>query len=253
VAPRLSLIVIARDEETDLPVCLQSVQGTADEAVVVVDGRTTDRTAEAARGLGARVLERAFDDFASQKQAALEAALGVWTLSLDADERLSPELAEEIRALLSGPGPSMSGYRLLFEVEFMGRTLRRGGVGRERHLRLFRRSAGRFSGGSLHEGVEVPGPVGDLLHPVRHRPYRDLREYLEKQNLYTTLAARRAREAGRTLKPWHHAVLPLEFVKRYILRLGFLDGGPGLVWSALSAYYAWLKYVKRSDPPGEGP
>ena len=237
----LSLVVIAKDEERDLPACLASARGLVQE-IVVVDSGSADRTAEVARAAGAKVLRREFTTYAEQKQFAVEAAAGEWILNLDADERLTSELADSIRRALQAP--AADAFRLPFAVEFLGRRLRHGGLNGERHVRLFRRGAGRFTGGLLHEGVALDGPVGDLPGAVLHRPYADLSEYLSKLDRYTTLAARKAHESGRRFRWYHHFLLPAEFWKRYLLQLGFLDGVPGLTWCALSAFYAWLKYAK---------
>lgn len=242
----LSVVIIARDEERDLPGCLDSVAGLADE-VVVLDSGSTDRTRELARARGAKVFERPFDDYASHKQAAVERATGDWVLSIDADERVTPALRDEIRALLAAPpdgGAGNVGYEIPFEVHFLGRRLRFGGLGSERHLRLFRRGRGRFTGGSLHEGVRVDGPVGRLRGPIRHLPYRDLGEYLAKLDRYTTLAAEKRRRAGRRFTPLHHLLPCWELFHRLVLRLGVLDGTPGVAWAGLSAFHTWVKYLK---------
>lgn len=243
----LSVVVIARDEERDLPDCLRSVAG-LDAEVVVLDSGSADRTRDVARGLGAKVFERPFDDYASHKQAAVERASGDWILSIDADERVSPELREEIRALLAaspdGDVGDVAGYEIPFEVRFLGRRLRFGGLGSERHLRLFRRGRGRFTGGRLHEGISVDGPVGRLRGTIGHVPYRDLGEYLEKLDRYTSLAAEKRRRAGRRFSPLHHLLPFWELFRRLVLRLGVLDGTPGIAWAGLSAFHTWIKYLK---------
>lgn len=242
MSPRLSVVVIALNEETDLPGCLESARDAASE-LVVVDSGSKDRTAAVARRYTPAVHRREFADYASQKQRAADLATGDWVLSLDADERLTPELARELAELLAGEPPH-AGYRIPFEVWFLGRRLRHGGLGREEHLRLFRRSSGRFIGGGLHEGVEVRGTVGRLAGAIRHVPYRDIDDYLSKMSGYTTLAARKRRERGERFSPLHH-LLPLwEFFVRTVLRLGVLDGTPGLAWAGLSAFHTWVKYLK---------
>lgn len=244
--PSLSAVIIAKDEERDLPGCLESLRGVADELVVVVDEESADGTEALAKAAGAKTLRRRFDDYARQRQASLDAATGTWCLWIDADERLSPALAKQIRAAIKAPGGA-DAFRLPFEVCFQGRTLRWGGLGGETHVRLFRRAKTRFAGGALHEGVEVSGGAGTLTEPVLHTPYRDLSDYLTKLDRYTTLAARKRFEAGKRASPLHHLLLPWEFFARAVLKLGFLDGGPGLTWAALAAYHSWLKYAKLAE------
>lgn len=243
----LSAVLIAKDEELDLPGVLQSLRGLADEIVVLVDESSSDRTSELARQAGAKVSVRRFAGYADQKQAALELAGRAWILSLDCDERVSPELREEILATLSRGDPGVAGYEIPFAVHFMGRRLRFGGLGSESHLRLFQRAQARFVGGSLHEGAEVRGPIRRLRGRILHEPYRDLSEYLAKMNHYTTLAARKRYGQGRRFRPWQHGIPLWEFFSRAVLKLGVLDGIPGLVWAGLSAFHSWLKYAKLKE------
>ncbi|MFH1724162.1 MAG: glycosyltransferase family 2 protein [Elusimicrobiota bacterium] len=253
--PKLSVIVIARDEERDLPACLESVRG-LDAEIIVLDSGSTDRTREIARRFTPHVFQQPFRDFGSQKQSALERASGEWVLSIDADERLSGELRLEIARLIESPPGGVSGYDIPFEVHFMGRRLRFGGLGRERHLRLFRRGAGVFTGNHLHEGVSVTGATARAGAPIRHIPYRDLDDYLGKLRVYTTRAARKRFDQGRRFHPLHH-LLPLwEFFLRVVVRLGMLDGTPGLLWAGLSSFHTWIKYVKLreiAEEPGSLP
>ncbi|MBI5629430.1 MAG: glycosyltransferase family 2 protein [Elusimicrobia bacterium] len=243
---RLSAIIIAKDEEEDLPGALESLKGLADEIVVLLDTASSDRSDKIAEEFGAVVRRRPFDTYAGQKQAALELARGEWVLSLDADERASPELKEEMPGVLSQDAAT-SGYDIPFEVHFLGRRLGHGGLGRESHLRLFRRDKARFAGGALHEGVEVAGPVSRLRGKIIHRPYKDISEYVRKMDLYTDLAARKRFAMGARWRPWRHLILAWEFFCRAVLKLGFLDGQPGLVWAGLSAFHSWLKYVKLKE------
>jgi glycosyltransferase involved in cell wall biosynthesis len=241
--PLLSAILIATDEEHDLPGCLESLQGLADEVVVVVSEQTKDRTEEIARAAGAKILRRKFDDYAAQRQVSLDAATGQWCLWIDPDERVSAELARAISGRLEKP--DAAAYAICFEVRFLGRRLRWGGMGSERHVRLFQRNKGRFVGGLLHEGLEIDGPVGSILGgKMVHAPYRDLADYLGKLDRYTTLAARKRFAQGRRFHGWHHLILPWEFFARAVLKLGVMDGQPGLIWAGLAAFHSWLKYVK---------
>lgn len=243
MTPSISALLIAHNEERDLPACLDSLKGLASEVVLVVSDETSDRTEEIARAAGAKILRRRFDDYASQRQAGLEAAVGEWCLWIDPDERATTGLSAEILSVLSGASVA-DAYSIPFDVRFLGRMLRWGGLGSERHVRFFRRSKARFVGGALHEGIYVGGPVGRLRGRIVHEPYRDISDYLSKLDRYTTLAARKRLEAGRRFTPLHHLILPWEFTVRSALKLGVLDGFPGLVWAGLSAFHSWLKYVK---------
>jgi glycosyltransferase involved in cell wall biosynthesis len=242
--PRLSAILIATDEERDLPGCLESLRGLADEIVVVVSRDCRDHTEAIARDAGAKVLLRAFDDYAAQRQASLDQAAGEWCLWIDPDERVSAELKDSILAALAQDASGARAYDIPFEVRFLGRSLRWGGMGRESHVRLFRRDGARFSGGLLHETLEGLSKPRPLAGRMIHVPYQDFSDYLGKLDRYTTLAAKKRRLAGVRFHVWQHLILPWEFFSRAILRLGFLDGFPGLAWAGLAACHSWLKYAK---------
>ncbi|MEK7857895.1 MAG: glycosyltransferase family 2 protein [Elusimicrobiota bacterium] len=238
----ISALIIAKDEQADLPGCLESLKGLAEEIVVVVDEDSSDKTEELARSAGAKILKRRFDDYARQRQASLYLAAKDWCLWIDADERVSPRLADAIRAELSAP--KADAYSIAFEVWFLGQRMRWGGLGRERHVRLFRRDKAHFTGGALHEGLEIDGSLADLKGPMIHIPYRDLAEYEDKLDRYTSLAADKRFAAGKRFRPWHHLIWPWELFSRTVLKGGFLDGKPGLTWARLSAFHSWLKYAK---------
>lgn len=236
----LSLIVIARDEERDLPRCLASVPCASER--IVVDSGSRDRTMELARAAGAQVLEHAWEGYGAQKAFALGQAHGEWVLSLDADEELSPALAAELPAALRRT--DVAGYRLRFQSELFGTTLRHGGFGGERHLRLFRRERARIAPAALHEGFAVEGRVETLEAPVLHRPYASISEYLRKLDDYTTLAAQERRAGGRRFRVLSVLRWPFGFVRRYLLWGGFLDGYAGFLAAALGATYDLLKDAK---------
>jgi glycosyltransferase involved in cell wall biosynthesis len=244
--PGLSVIVIARNEERDLPGCLASVAGLASE-IILADSGSTDATAEIARRAGAKVIFKEWQGYGRQKQAALDAAAGPWALNIDADERVSPELAAEIRRLLEA-APSENGFHIPFRHYFLGRRLRFGRFSTETHLRLFKKSAARYGEAQIHEGIRVEGATGRVARGhIEHLSYHDIHEYLDKCNRYTSMIARARYDAGQRFHPWHHARLPFEFLVRYVLKLGFLDGGPGLTYALLSSYYVWLKFLKLRD------
>lgn len=243
--PSLSALIIAKNEERDLPGCLESLGGLADEIVVLVDDSTTDATEKIALEAGCKVARRTFDNYAAQRQAALELCTKDWVLWIDCDERLSPELRESLPEL-PAQGGGAKAYDLSFEVRFLGRTMRFGGLGGEHHVRLFARDGATFSGGELHEGLEISGSVQDRRGrgTILHEPYKDLADYLSKLDRYTTLGAQKKLAAGRRFHWCHHLLLPWEFFSGAVLKLGILDGYPGVVWAGLSAFYTWLKYAK---------
>lgn len=240
--PRLSVAMIARDEGDRIGPTLESVAW-ADE-IVVLDSGSSDDTPGRARDRGARVLETDWPGYAAQKRRAVEKAAGPWVLALDADEVVSPELGDEIRALLA-VGPEHAGYEIPFHTRFLGRWLGRRGWHRERHLRLVRRDAVRVEGDRVHESFAVDGTVGRLRHPVLHHTYEDLGQHLGKMREYAELKARQKHEAGqRTSLPGAVGHGVAAFVSAWLLRGRILDGWAGLVWSMLSGQASLSAYVR---------
>jgi len=240
--PRLSAYLIVKNEARDLPACLDSLKGLADE-MVVVDDESSDRTADLARERGAKVFSRELDGFGSQKQYALERCSGDWAFSIDADERVTSDLAREISAVLAQTG-GPAGYAVPRRMYFLGKRLRFGGVGSDRVVRLFRRSQGRYRPLEIHEQVEVDGAVGLLHGNLDHFSYATLDEYLEKIPTYTALAAEARWKAGKRFHGWHHFRPAWELFSRVVLKGAWLDGQAGLIYAALSAHAAWLRSAK---------
>jgi glycosyltransferase involved in cell wall biosynthesis len=244
----LSLIVITRNEEQDIQDCLQSIKGIAQE-IVIVDSGSTDRTLDICRRFTDHIFHNPWTGFSSQKQFALDKAHGPWILNIDADERVSAPLAQEIRLVLSAASPqsSMNGYEITFHNYFLGKRLRFGVGKREKHVRLFRKDNANYGTSRVHEGIQVRAPIGKLRHPIEHQSYKDLTEYLAKCNTYTSLMAQEKFDKGCRFHFWHHLRPPFEFFSRYILQLGFLDGEAGLIYALLSSYYVRLKFLKLRD------
>ena len=240
--PRISLFIIAKNEAPRIAACIDSVKGVADE-IVVIDGNSTDHTAALCKELGAQVYTREFDGFANQKNFALSKVTSEWALNLDADERLSPALKDEI--LRAVQNPQISGYYLPFCNYFLGKKMRFSGLNKEKHLRLVRTHQSHYVGGLVHEGLEVDGPLSTLKNPVNHFSYDTIESYFTKFNKYTTLAATQLHQNGRRFSLLRVLfTLPFEFIKRYLLKLGFLDGMRGLFWASFSTYYVYVKYAK---------
>lgn len=242
VPEKISAVLIAKDEGKRIPAALQSVSW-ADE-VLVVDGGSRDGTREVSRAAGARVIERAWTGFVEQKNFALDEATYDWVLSLDADERVSAPLAEEIRNLARA-GFAASGYRIPRVAFYLGRFIRTTDWYPDRQLRLFHRMRGRWQGMYVHESVRVEGRVGELGGEILHYPYESLSDHLETLNRYTSLAARQMRESGARGRLSSALILPpVVFFKNYLLKGGIKDGAAGLVVSAMNATYVFLKYLK---------
>lgn len=240
--PRITLFIIAKNEAHRIAACIQSAQDLVSE-VVVVDAHSADNTAQICKDLGAHVFEREFDGFTNQKNFALSKATGQWALNLDADERLSPQLKEEI--LTAVQDEKTAGYYLPFCNYFLGKKMRFSGLNKEKHIRLVRTGQARYVGGLVHEGLEVNGPLKTLRYPVNHFSYDTIEAYFTKFNKYTTLAAQQMHQSGHRFCGMRvFFTLPFEFCKRYVLKLGFLDGMRGLLWASFSTYYVYIKYMK---------
>ena len=247
MALTLSVAIITKNEEANLARTLESVRW-ADE-IVIVDCGSTDRTAEIARTFGVKFFVEEWKGFGAQKNSALAKGSGDWVLALDADEEVSPELAEEIRALLNS-SPAQEAYFLPRRNYFLGRWIRHGGYYPDRKLRLFRQGGCRFEESVVHETIRPAGPAGHLRGNLLHHAYPTLDSYIEHMNRYSALGATQAVARGKTSRGlaaffWNVFIVPVATFKyNYLFRLGFLDGREGfLLHMYHSAYVSW-KYAK---------
>jgi glycosyltransferase involved in cell wall biosynthesis len=241
VAP-LSVTIITRNESAHIEACLASVDW-ADERIVVDCGSTDDTVALAERA-GARVIVHDWPGYAAQKNFAASQAAHDWILSVDADERVTPELGHEIRELLKA-SPSAPGYRVARITWHLGRWFRTTDWYPDHQLRLYDRRRGRWKTRRVHESVDVDGQAGQLTQHLQHYAYRDIAHHLETMNRYTTLAADDLFEAGRRVGAADIVVHPVAaFLRNYVLKRGIVDGVPGLIVSAMNAYYVLLKIAK---------
>ena len=238
---RLSAVLITRNAAALLGPCLDSL-AFADE-IVVVDSSSSDATAELAARKGARVVQKEWLGFGRQKQFAVEQASHNWVLCLDADERVSPQLAASIRSALASPVSPV--YRMARRNRFLGRWLSHGEGYPDWSPRLFNRMNARWSDDLVHEKVLFAVTPGTLEGDLMHDSADDLATYLERQNRYTTLAARQAFEQGRSAGVLHLLFSPVvRFIKFYLMRLGFLDGLPGLLHISIGCVNSYMKYAK---------
>jgi glycosyltransferase involved in cell wall biosynthesis len=237
----LSAVLITRNAANVLEPCLESL-AFADE-IVIVDSASTDRTQDIARERGARVVQKEWLGFGRQKQFAVEQAKHDWVLCIDADERVSAELAANIQAALAAPVSPV--YRMPRRNRFLGRWLAHGEGYPDWSPRLFNRQNAGWSNDLVHEKVLFAVTPGSLAGDLLHDSSDDLSAYLDRQNRYTTLAARQAYEQGRGAGVGHLLFSPVvRFIKFYVLRLGFLDGVPGLLHISIGCMNSYLKYAK---------
>jgi glycosyltransferase involved in cell wall biosynthesis len=240
--PRVSVTIITLNEADHIAAAIDSVAW-ADE-VIVVDSGSTDGTVDLARATRAQVVVRDWPGYVEQKNHAATLAANDWILSLDADERIPPALAAEIRSVLQQE-PAVRAFRIPRVTFHLGRWIRTTDFYPDFQTRLYDRRAARWRGKYVHESVTADGPVGRLAGEIEHYSYRDLRDQLDRINLYTSLAARQMHEAGRRSGPLHLLVHPpAAFLRNYILRRGFLDGGVGLLISVLNSYSVFVKFAK---------
>lgn len=251
----VSVTIITRNEAAHIEACLASVQW-ADERLVI-DCGSTDETVALAQRAGARVLVNDWPGYGAQKNFAAEQARHDWILSIDADERVTPELAAEIQQTLREP--TAAGYRVPRLTWHLGRWFRTTDWYPDFQLRLYDRRRGRWKSRRVHESVELDTSTPlDLTRDLQHYAYRDIAHHLETMNRYTTLAAEDMHAAGRHTGVVDLLVQPFAaFLRNYLLKGGIGDGVPGFIVSVMNAHYVFLKFAKlwalRRRPPAAPP
>lgn len=239
--PSLSAVIITLNEEANIAACLDSV-AFCDERIVV-DGGSTDATAAVAAAKGARVVLRPFDGFGRQKGYAVSQAVGDWILSVDADERVSTELAAAIKAAVADAG--FDGYEVSRLSYFCGRPMRHSGWYPDYVLRLFRRGRGRFTEDLVHERVICDGQVGRLVGTLHHHSVGRLEQALSRVDRYSTAGAAMLVDSGRKVSFASGITHGLwSFLRAYVLRLGFLDGREGFLLAVANAEGTYYRYMK---------
>ena len=242
MSQQISLFIITKNEEAKIAQCILSARELVSE-VIVVDGFSEDKTVQIAQSLGAKTYQRTFDGFANQKNFALRKVGTAWALNLDADEKLTPQLCEEIRRTVQNT--QHAGFMISFSNYFLGKRMKYSGLNKEQHLRLVRTDKAEYEGGLVHEGLKVSGSVGCLKEHIQHYSYDSIETYFTKFNKYTSLAARQMYKNGRRFRLFSVLLtIPFEFFKRYLIKLGFLDGMRGFLWASFSAFYVFVKYTK---------
>jgi glycosyltransferase involved in cell wall biosynthesis len=239
---RLSACIITYNEADRIEACLRSVSF-CDE-IVVVDSHSTDTTRGIASSLGARVIERDWPGYRSQKQFATDSANNDWVLCLDADERVTGELRAEVEALRARGFPECAGWSVPRITAYFGEFLRHGNAYPDRLIRLFDRRRGGWIGDEIHENTRVKGRVGRLRGHLEHFSYRSLTDHHNRMARYADLMAHALYSRGKRCGLLKVLVNPQwRFLRGYFIRLGFLDGWRGLVFALVEANYVRRKYL----------
>ncbi len=237
----ISLVIIALNEEAHIERCIQSAPFVSD--IVVVDSFSTDQTRERAQTLGARVFQEEWRGFGPQKAFATEQARFPWILALDADEALSPELAQEIREKFDSLDPE-AGYLFPRLSRHLGRWIRHGGWYPDYQLKLFNKDKSHWNSAKLHEKVEVKS-LQYMHHDLLHYVFDSLSDQVVTNDRYSTLGAQQLLEQRKSFSYVKFVFKPFgKFIESYFVKAGFLDGLPGFVISIGAAYSLFLKYAK---------
>lgn len=239
--PTISVIIITKNEALRIEDCLKSVAW-ADE-IIVVDSGSTDDTVSICRRYTEKVTVTDWPGYGAQKQRALMQATGEWVLSLDADERVTPALKEEILSVL--PTTALDAFEIYFSSEYCGKTIRFGDWLNDRQVVLFKRSVGEFVSLLVHERIEIKGRVGKMKGKIHHLAFQDLEMVLRKMNDYSSWSAAQKKIQGKKgglFRAITHGVWA--FVRGYFLRLGFLDGREGFLLAVSNAEGTYYRYLK---------
>ena len=239
----ISAVLITYNEETRLESALKSVKDIVSE-IIVVDSFSSDDTVKIAKKYTNRVFHREWTNYADQKNFANKKAAFPWILSLDADENISPKLCEEILNLKQTK-PLVSGFSMPRQVFYLGRWIRHSGWYPDRKIRLFLKDKARWEGEYVHESLIVEGEIQKLKAVIYHFSYRDIRDHLERINMFSSLGAQKLYAQKKKCRWAHLVCLPiLRFLKAYIWRMGFRDGNAGLVIAILDGYSIFARYAK---------
>ncbi|NIM91861.1 MAG: glycosyltransferase [Candidatus Aminicenantes bacterium] len=239
----ISVVIITFNEEDRLEDALKSVAKLADE-VIVVDRFSTDKTLDIAKKYTKQVFQREWTNFSDQKNFANDKASLAWILSLDADERVSPELLEEILRIKESE-PECAGFSIPRRVYYLGKWIRHSGWYPDRKIRLFRKEEARWEGEYIHEKLVIEGKIERLKGSIHHFTYRNIADHLERINNFSKLGAQKLYIQKKKARWFHLIFLPFfRFIRSFFFRLGFLDGFVGLVISVLNGYAVFIRYAK---------
>ena len=239
--PKVSVIIITKNNAHEIRNCLESVKW-ADE-IVVVDSFSTDDTAAICRDYTDKIFQHAFLGYSEQLNLCLEKTSHDWIFNVYADEVISPQLGQEIEALFATGGPPLNGYKMIRSQYLHKRLLKRSGYYPLYELRLFRKSKGGFMARNPHQKVKVRGKVGHLRSVIEHHSWRNWGEIFDNFMEYAKIEAKWAFDHGERVNLLSFLLLPLEFLRRFIVKRGFLDGILGIVICGRRVAYDFIKYA----------
>ncbi|MFZ3066079.1 MAG: glycosyltransferase family 2 protein [Nitrospirota bacterium] len=240
--PKISVTIITHNEEENIENCLKSIKW-ADE-IVVVDSFSADKTLAICKKYKARIIKYKWLGYSKQKNLAIDNSRNEWVLSLDADERITKELLDEIKKEFER-GDAADGYYIARKNFFLGKWIKHCGWHPDYNLRLFKKTKGRFIEREVHERAEVNGAAKYLKHPMEHYTYKTLSDFISRLDRYSTLSAIELHKKGKRAGWSHLTIRPFTtFFKMYFLKNGFLEGFYGILLSGLYAFYTFSKYAK---------
>lgn len=240
----LTLLISTKNEEERIEKCISSAKSLVNE-IVVVDSFSTDNTVKIAESLGAKVIQRKFDNFSSQKNWALKHTANEWILLLDADEYLTPELHNELLDLIKSERPlEYEAYWFYRQNYFFNKQINYSGYQKDKVIRLFNKSKCTYVN-NVHEFLQVNGEIGFLKSKLNHNTYRGFDAHIIKLNYYASLQALDYNQKTGNITLFHFIVKPgFRFFKHYVIKQGYKDGVPGIILSFLGSYATFIRYVK---------
>jgi glycosyltransferase involved in cell wall biosynthesis len=241
--PKISACIITYNEENNIKDCLESVKWL--DEIIVIDSFSNDKTVEICQQYTDKIYQRTWPGHIEQKNFAVEKASYDWILAIDADERLSPPLVEEIKREFNIVDNSIDGYYFPRHSYYLGRWINNGGWYPDYKLRLFRKKNARWGGKNPHDQVIMKGSTKYLKEDLWHYVYRDLSHQLKTVDNYSHITAKIMQKDGKSFSLIKLLFRPpIKFIETYIIKKGFKDGFPGLIISIVSSFYVFLKYAK---------
>lgn len=241
--PPISACIITYNEEKNIEACLESISWVNE--IIVVDAMSVDSTVERCRRHTDRVYQKEWQGHVKQKNYALQFAQNEWVLCLDADERVSPELRQEIEACLSRESHTADGYFFPRHSYYLGKWINHGGWYPDYKLRLFKKSKGHWGGKDPHDRLELDGVSEYLKSDLLHYVYRNLSHQLQTVDSFSAITASIMQAEGERFSPIRLIIHPVfKFFGTYFIKRGFMDGLPGFIISVASSFYVFLRYAK---------